>query len=545
MSKRVIKMPKMLAGAIGSDIHTAGILNFLNLAQKENYETIYVGSVLGLEKFVDSIEEVSPDIVAVSYRLGADSCRSLLKELRVLLERRGIDKRLLFGGTSETAEVAGESGIFEKIFDGSETTEDIIRYLRGQEKTAGSNDYPQNLLDRIVMKKPFPLIRHHIGLQSLEETEKAIEQLAQSGLLDIISLAPDQNCQQWFFRQENMIAAEDGAGGAPLRKREDFERLYRASRRGNFPLMRCYSGTRDLIKFSLLLRETLNNAFAAIPLTWYSQLDGRSDRELLDAIRENQKAIAWNASQGIPVEINEAHQWALRYCHDAVEVAVSYLAAMTAKRLGVSVYVAQYMMSTPPYISPRMDLAKSLAKKELVETLRDDSFTPVTMVRPGLMSFPTDPYMSMGQLVSSLLLSSYLEPQIVHVVAYCEATKRATATEIIESVKMVKQALNQVNRGMPEILADEEIRKNKEYLKSECAIIIEAIEKMKTGEMTSPESIFTAVKSGVLDAPGLKRMSVARGEVITSVLDGAMYAVDNRNNIIDERERLNKLGINV
>ncbi len=102
-----------------------------------------------------------------------------------------------------------------------------------------------------------------------------------------------------------------------------------------------------------------------VPLTWYSQLDGRSDRELLEAIRDNQGAIAWNGGSGIPVEINEAHQWALRYCHASIEVTTAYLAALSAKRLGVKVYVAQYMFNTPPGISPRMDLAKALAKKEL------------------------------------------------------------------------------------------------------------------------------------------------------------------------------------
>ncbi|WP_333642036.1 cobalamin-dependent protein, partial [Mesotoga prima] len=68
---------KILAGAIGSDIHTAGILNFLNLAGKEGYETIYIGSVIGIDKLLDSIEEASPDIVAVSYRLGKESCEQL------------------------------------------------------------------------------------------------------------------------------------------------------------------------------------------------------------------------------------------------------------------------------------------------------------------------------------------------------------------------------------------------------------------------------------------------------------------------------------
>jgi len=529
---------KILAGAIGSDIHTAGILNFLSLAGKEGYETIYIGSVIGIDKLLDSIEEASPDIVAVSYRLGKESCEGLLRELEMSLVNRGIEKRLIFGGTVETAEIAERSGLFEKVFDGSEMPEEVVMFLRGRTDAKGEVDYPQTLLERITAKKPYPLIRHHIGLETVEATEGAVRNLAESGLLDIISLAPDQNCQQWFFQQENMISSEDGAGGAPFRTREDFERMYEASRTGNYPLMRCYSGTRDLLKFSLLFKETINNAWAAVPLTWYSQLDGRSDRELLEAIRDNQGAIAWNGGSGIPVEINEAHQWALRYCHAAIEVTTAYLAALSAKRLGVKVYVAQYMFNTPPGISPRMDLAKALAKKELIESLEDENFTPVTMVRPGLMSLPADPDMARGQLVSSVYTAMKIDPEIVHVVAYCEATRRASDVEIIESVKMAKQAINEAIKGLPDFKQDKIIQDHKEYLKSESATIIEAMEKIKTGELTSPETIYAAIKLGILDAPGLSKMSVAKGAVRTAIIDGQSCAVDEEGKRIDEKERL-------
>jgi methylmalonyl-CoA mutase cobalamin-binding subunit len=208
---------KILAGAIGSDIHTAGILNFLYLAEREGYETTYIGSVIGIDKLLYRVEEASPAIVAVSYSLGKETCEQLLRELKLSLETRGIEKRLIFGGTVETAEIAERSGLFEKVFDGSEMPEEVVMFLRGTTDAKGQVDYPQSLLERITSKKPYPLIRHHIGLETVEATEKAVRNLAESGLLDIISLAPDQNCQQWFFQQENMISSEDGAGGAPFR----------------------------------------------------------------------------------------------------------------------------------------------------------------------------------------------------------------------------------------------------------------------------------------------------------------------------------------
>ncbi len=122
---------KILAGAIGSDIHTAGILNFLNLARNEGYETIYIGSVIGIDKLLEQHEEASPDIVAVSYRLGK-VLRAAPPRTEVSLENRGIEKRLIFGGTVETAEVAEKSGLFEKVFDGSEMPEEVVMFLRGK-----------------------------------------------------------------------------------------------------------------------------------------------------------------------------------------------------------------------------------------------------------------------------------------------------------------------------------------------------------------------------------------------------------------------------
>ena len=43
-------MSSILAGAIGSDIHTAGILSFLDLAAKEDYDTFYIGNVVTVDK---------------------------------------------------------------------------------------------------------------------------------------------------------------------------------------------------------------------------------------------------------------------------------------------------------------------------------------------------------------------------------------------------------------------------------------------------------------------------------------------------------------
>ena len=539
-------MSKKIVGAsIGNDIHVAGLLNFLNLAKKEGYEIVYLGGAVPIEKLIGAIIEVNPDLVAISYRLGEEPLKNLLDEFIEKLNK--IDKKglkFVFGGTIETGRVAKNYKIFEKVFDGSEEVEDVLNFIKGGGSTVEEKEFPQNLPDRIKFKEPYALIRHHIGLQTMEETIEEVKKLSESKLLDIISIAPDQNCQTYFFEKEKMDEKLSGAGGAPIRSEEDFKKLYEASRRGNFPLMRCYSGTRDIVKFSKVLKETLNNAWAAIPIFWYSDLDRRSDRELLSAIKENMEGIKWNGENGVPVEVNDSHQWELRNAHDTLAVFDSYLVAYIAKELGVKHYIQQYMLNTPPNLSPKMDIAKSLARMELVESLEDENFKTYRMIRTGLLSYPSDPYQAMGQLVSSMFYGSYLKPHIIHVVAYTEAIKRATSKEILESIKMVKKAYLLAETGLPDFIQDKDIRNRVDEIKNESLYLIEKIKEIgkdKDDPLIDPETLYNAVKLGVLDAPGLTGFSVAKGEIRCEVINGANYAVDENGKILKEKERLKML----
>lgn len=537
---------KIVGAAIGNDIHVAGLLNFLNLAKNEGFEIHYLGGAVPIEKLIGAIIEVDPQIVAISYRLGEEPLKNLLNEfLDKIKQLKKENIKFVFGGTIETGKVAREYSLFERVFDGSEEIEEVLNFLKGRGKEIKEEDYPQTLWERVEFKKPYPLIRHHIGLQTLEETIEEIKKLAESKLLDIISIAPDQNCQSYFFEKEKIDEKLSGAGGAPIRTEEDFRKLYEASRRGNYPLMRCYSGTRNIVKFSKLLKETINNAWAAIPIFWYSELDRRSDRELLSAIKENMEGIKWNAQNGVPVEVNDSHQWELRNAHDSLAVADSFLVAYIAKKLGVKYYIQQYMLNSPPNLSPKMDIAKSLARKELVESLQDENFKVYTMIRTGLLSYPSDPYQAMGQLVSSMFYGSYLKPDIIHVVAYTEAIKRATSKEIIESIKMVKRAYLLADSGLPNFYEDREIKNRVLELKDEAMYLIEKIKELGKGKeepLLDPETLFSAVETGIFDAPGLLGFSVAKGKIRCEVINGANYAVDDNGNILKEKERLKRLG---
>ena len=536
----------MIVASIGNCVHAAGIYNFSVLARKEGYQVEYMGSAVPIKELVGGIIEFKPHVVALSYRLSEEGAYYLLKELEGIISEQGFEDIIfIFGGTVETAKAARKFSYIRKVFDGSEDISESVIYLRNMEKEHAEEEIPpQTLGERIAWKKPFPIIRHHIGLETLEDTYEHIKILAESRLLDVISLAPDQNAQEHYFQQELMPKGEDGAGGVPIRNEEHLRWMYEATRRGNYPMMRCYSGTRDLYPFSKILKDTVNNAWAAIPLTWYSQLDRRSDRELLRAIRENMEAIAYNAEMGVPVEMNESHQWALRYCSDVIEVAISVITAKVAKHLGVKQMVMQYMLANPPSISPLMDLAKMQAKIDLMGEEEDENFTIYRMVRTGLLAYPADMDQAKGLISSTMFYGTFLKPDIVHVVSYSEAVKRATSVEILESIRMVKKSMEIADKGLLEnIHEDRRFKERLEFLKKEVRYLLGEISKLKDVKdpLVDPEVIYLAIKEGLLDAPGLKGFSVAKGNFRTEIHEGYHVTVDDDGEILEEEERIRRV----
>ena len=238
-----------------------------------------------------------------------------------------------------------------------------------QPRTATEADYPQTTVERIAWKAPYPLLRHHFGLPTLEATVGGIEQIAEARVLDVISLGIDQDAQENFFHPERQDPRRTGAGGVPVRSADDYRALYAASRRGNYPLMRTYSGTDDFMRLAEMYVETINIAWAAVPLFWFNAMDGRGPHDLEASIREHQELMAWYGARGIPVELNEPHHWGMRDAPDVIFVVAAYLSAYNARAFGVRDYIAQMMFNSPPGLSDAMDLAKMLACLEMIAPL--------------------------------------------------------------------------------------------------------------------------------------------------------------------------------
>ncbi len=519
----------ILGATLGDCVHVAGILNFLRLAESQGYRTHFMGTRTSTEELVEAALESDPDIIALSFRLSPEVASRLFEDVARALSEAGLgSKPLVFGGTSPVCRVADEAGVFQATFDGNSTVDEILAYLGADSEEKDRVVPPQDLIGRIDASSPHPVIRHHYGRPTLEETVSGIEKIADSGLLDVISIGPDQNAQAAFFRPEEQDPRQDGAGGVPIRTNADLVALKEAAQRGNHPLLRCYSGTRDVDRFAELLVDTIDNAWAAIPLFWYNVLDGRGPREVEVSIRESRDLMGWHGRRGVPVEVNESHHWSLRDAPDVVAVAAAYLAALNAKSVGVGDYIAQMMFNTPPGTSMSMDLAKMLAKLDLIARLETPEFRVWRQVRTGLFSFPADPDMARGQLAYSTVAQMAVRPHIVHVVGYTEADHAANADEVLESARIARQVIKETLFGLPDMAADPSIAQRREELVSEADALLSAIRELGDGgeeSLTNPEVLARAVRLGFMDAPQLAGNPAASGRIQTRMIDGACVTI--------------------
>ncbi len=541
------KTKSILGASLGECVHVAGVLSFLRLAEQQGYKTAFLGPAVPIKELIGAIREANPDIVAVSYRLTPETAEPLLKELVASVQEAGLrDRKYAFGGTEPVAAVARELNFFEAVFGGQEPVEDVIAFLQGREPgSAEEEDYAHTLLERIAQKKPFPVIRHHFGLPSLEDTIKGVKEIAEARVLDIISLGTDQDAQENFLHPERQDPRRKGAGGVPVRTPDDFRALYEASRGGNFPLMRTYAGTDDLLKLAQVYVDTINICFSAVPIFWFNVIDGRGPMGLEESIKVHQEVMKWHAERDIPVELNEPHHWSLRSAHDTIFVASAYISAYNAKKMRIKDYISQYMFNTPAGISFPMDLAKMLACVELVEELQDSDFRVHRETRTGLLSYPVDLDMAKGQLASSTMLQMALDPEIVHVVSYSEADHAATPSDVMESCRITRKVIENAIYGLPDMTSDPKIQERKEQLKKEALVLIDAIRTLgrDVGDpLIDPPTLAKAVRLGFLDAPQLLPSEDTRGDLVTDIIDGACYAVDPQSrDILSEEERIEQI----
>ena len=539
MSKRII------GASIGNCVHVAGIVHFLDLAAQEGYETIFLGPAVEIEKLFQNIQMYRPQMIDIGYRLTPENVTPLLDEISVRAEKLDYKPIWVFGGTKPVSDIAKTYKLFSFVSDGYDDINDSIAFLRGKRMVEGKENYADNLIERIQESHPYPILRHHFGLPSLEDTIEGIGEIAKAKVLDVISVGPDQNAQQFFFHPNDMKEEYSGAGGVPVRTEEDFRTLKSASKCGNYPLMRCYSGTEDVFEYAKMLVDTIDNAWTAIPLFWYNELDGRGTRTIERSLEEAQRLIRWHAERHIPVEINEPHHWALRDAHDVMTVAAAYVSAYNAKKLGVEHYIAQYMFNVPHGLQFSMDLARVLAMMEMVESLASDTFHIYRETRAGLPLFSADEAVAKGQLAASTFMQMAVKPHILHVVGYCEADHAAAAKDVIESCKIVKGVIRHTLNDRFSMELDKRIAERKDKLLREAKYLLDFVCKEYSryaDPLANPAVLADCVKRGIFDAVHIVKNKKFKGTLHTRILDGCCEAIDVfTGKCMPEEERLHRI----
>jgi methylmalonyl-CoA mutase cobalamin-binding subunit len=540
--KRVV-----IAAALGECVHVAGVMNFLRLAESAGWHTVFLGPAVSVQELLAAARREKAEMIGVSYRLTPDTGERLLGEFAEAADDlRATGVRFAFGGTPPVAERARALGFFERVFDGSESAETVLAYLKGQPvEGLTAIDFPKTTVERIRWKSPFPILRHHFGLPTMEATISGIEEIAEAQALDVISLGIDQDAQENFFHPERQEPRRKGAGGVPVRSAEDYRALYAASRRGNFPLMRTYSGTDDFIRLAEMYVDSINIAWAAIPLFWFNQMDGRGPWDLESSIREHQQVMAWYGERDIPVELNEPHHWGMRDAPDVIFVVSAYLSAYNARVFGIKDYIAQMMFNSPPGLSDAMDLAKMLAILDLVEPLTRPDFRIWRQTRTGLLSYPLDLDAARAHLAASIYLQMALKPHIIHVVGHTEAHHAATANDVIEACKMARRVIENSLTGQPDMTADPKTQERREELAAETRITLDAIRSLAAPGVEDPlldaATLARAVTSGILDAPHLKNNPFGRGAIRTQIVKGQCLTIDEKGHPLNEAERLPRI----
>jgi len=509
---------RVLNCSINPCVHTLGVEKFAEWMETMGigYLAIKLGPAVSIDELIDKIRESKPEVVSFCYRLGDLHVDEIIVEFvekvyKFELEPAKSGIRYCFGGLRPAANlVRAMTGLpvledkfspnkdrhfdlekitedykdnekyqkfFDLIVDDYVTMAELDEFARNRIKIAKEKIvWSDDLLERIKQVRELegrPILRAHIGAaaETIKPTIDGVKVISEAGCLEIISLAPDQVTQAFLPKfdrgEEDPKKYRNGEGGAPIRSREDLKALKDATKCGNWPMTRIYSGTDELVEAAKIFEETLHMPFPAVPIFFYNRLDGRGPLSILDGINEHFNTMRWWASIDKPLEINDPHQWQLRRCSDDMYVADHILCAIVALKMGLKNYVMQLMFDLPPEIEPLNDLAKMKAAFEIIEPLtKHFDYNIIKETRGGLSSFPPNLDEAKSHLSLTTYWQMFMEPDIVHVVSYCEAHHDAKPEDIVSSCDITKQSFREYERApLPGIWNIPKVAARKEELK--------------------------------------------------------------------------------
>lgn len=399
-----------------------------------------------------------------------------------------------------------------------------------------------------------PLMRVHVGpynpnyIEAKKEFKSWLKTLAETKYLDIVSIGSSQLSQSDFGAE---WGDKSNGGGVPINSEQDLNEIWEASRP---MLVRTYAGTRNIPFLADIYERTINIAWHALSFWWFNQIDGRGPYTVRENLEQHFEALKIIAKTGKPFEPNIPHHFSFRGGDDYTYVLSAYLAAKTAKRLGVRYFILQTMLNTPKYTWGVQDLAKARALLSLVRELEDNTFTVFLQPRAGLDYFSPNLEKAKIQLAAVTAMMDDIEPDnlnspdIIHVVSYCEAVKLATPDYINESIQITIHALREYRKQKKKGIMDD-MKNNPEVIERTNELYLEVKNIVRLIELNiekpyTPNGLYTIFKMGIMPVPYLWEGREEFKEAVkweTSLINGGVKVIDNNGVEIPAFKRISEI----
>lgn len=599
------------------DVHTLGVSTVAKIIQDCGYITHIADSSItqaiadidnekSVELLLDWIKSKKITRLGFSYRLDPEDAKisfdkvyALLKNRGMLTENGGSINQVYFSGLPISSKWVSEKYSDVPVFEGDETAVETLGRLgvpRSRipkkvyessvydtnrmifaEKLIKSGVYKEikpsnhlgyssfgtfkdNLKDRVESNKiegnP-PLMRAHVGPYNadqklaIKEFNSWLKELASTGFLNIVSVGSSQLSQSDFGKD---WGSRPNGGGVPINSEDDLKSIWESSRP---MLVRTYAGTRDIPKLAKIYEKTINIAWHTLSFWWFNQIDGRGPYTVKENLQQHIDTLKVAAKSGKPFEPNIPHHFSFRGGDDFTYVLSSYLAAKTAKKLGVKSFVLQVMLNTPKHTWGVQDLAKARSLLKLVRELEDESFKVYLQPRAGLDYFSPDFEKAKMQLASVSAMMDDIEPDnphspdIIHVVSYCEGIELATPKYINESIQITSSAIKEYRKlkesGELEDMKDNrDVMRRTDYLYDEAKAVVELLEK-EIDNLYEAEGLYEVFKLGIFATPFLWEGRHEFSEAVkwkTGLVNGGITVVDDNGKPIRPIDRVREALVN-